>query len=78
MDPIASILHRMLCGRFDKAGENKGYTSGASPLPGSDPIEASRRRYFIFFTFLINMLLYVMVKYSHFCNYVKFLIHNYT
>ncbi|KMZ68061.1 putative Transmembrane protein [Zostera marina] len=44
LDPIASILHRMLCGRFDKAGENKGYTSGASPLPGSDPIEASRRR----------------------------------
>ncbi|MQL82314.1 hypothetical protein Taro_014799 [Colocasia esculenta] len=44
LDPIASIFHVLLCGRSEVASESKGYTLGGSPLPGSDPIEASRRR----------------------------------
>ncbi|KAL3598779.1 hypothetical protein D5086_006697 [Populus alba] len=44
IDPIASIFHRMLCGRFETSIEAHGYTLGGAPLPGSDPIEASRRR----------------------------------
>ncbi|XP_057989423.1 rhomboid-like protein 19 isoform X2 [Hevea brasiliensis] len=44
IDPIASIFHRMLCGRSDTSTEAHGYTLGGAPLPGSDPIEASRRR----------------------------------
>jgi len=45
IDPIASIFHRMLCwGRSDASNDAQGYTLGGEPLPGSDPIEASRRR----------------------------------
>lgn len=44
IDPIASIFDRMLCGRSDASSEARGYTVGSSPLPGSDSIEASRRR----------------------------------
>ncbi|XP_010534279.1 PREDICTED: rhomboid-like protein 19 [Tarenaya hassleriana] len=44
IDPIATIFHRMLCGRSDASAEGHGYTLGGAPLPGSDPVEASRRR----------------------------------
>ncbi|XP_059459250.1 rhomboid-like protein 19 [Corylus avellana] len=44
IDPISSIFHRMLCGRTEASNEAQGYTLGGAPLPGSDPIEASRRR----------------------------------
>ncbi|KAL9351530.1 hypothetical protein Peur_054210 [Populus x canadensis] len=44
IDPIASIFHRMFCGRFKTSTEAHGHTLGGAPLPGSDPIEASRRR----------------------------------
>ncbi|KAI4346347.1 hypothetical protein L6164_007250 [Bauhinia variegata] len=44
IDPIASIFHRLLCGRSDASNDAQGYTLGGAPLPGSDPIEASRRR----------------------------------
>ncbi|KAH1230419.1 Rhomboid-like protein 19 [Glycine max] len=44
IDPIASIFHRMLCGRLDASNDAQGYTLRGEPLPGSDPIEASRRR----------------------------------
>ncbi|TKY51573.1 Rhomboid protein 19 [Spatholobus suberectus] len=44
IDPIASIFHRMLCGRSDASNDAQGYTLGGELLPGSDPIEASRRR----------------------------------
>ena len=44
IDPIASIFHRMLCGRFETSTEANGDTLGGAPLPGSDPIEATRRR----------------------------------
>lgn len=43
IDPIASIFHRMLFGR-DASDDAQGYTLRGEPLPGSDPIEASRRR----------------------------------
>ncbi|XP_078440405.1 rhomboid protein-like protein [Wolffia australiana] len=42
--PIASIFHRLLCGRSQIADQDKGIREGGFPLPGSDPIEASRRR----------------------------------
>ncbi|VFQ92623.1 unnamed protein product [Cuscuta campestris] len=46
IDPIASVLDRMLCGKRSEISneEREGYTLGGIPLPGSDPIEASRRR----------------------------------
>lgn len=44
INPISSIFHRMLCGRSESTNEAKGYVLGGNPLPGSDPIEASRRR----------------------------------
>lgn len=46
IDPIASILDRMMCGkRYESSKEeSEGFTLGGIPLPGSDPIEASRRR----------------------------------
>ncbi|KAJ0970499.1 hypothetical protein J5N97_023376 [Dioscorea zingiberensis] len=44
LDPIASLFDRMLCGKSETSGEPRGHTLGGSPLPGSDPIEASRRR----------------------------------
>jgi len=44
IDPIASIFHRMLCGRSDTSNDGQGYNLESEPLPGSDSIEASRRR----------------------------------
>ncbi|KAF5729507.1 hypothetical protein HS088_TW21G01674 [Tripterygium wilfordii] len=44
IDPIASIFHRLLCRRSETFTDAHGYTLGGAPLPGSDPIEASRRR----------------------------------
>ncbi|CAH9068237.1 unnamed protein product [Cuscuta epithymum] len=46
IDPIGTIFDRMLCGKRSEASNEEidGYTLGAIPLPGSDPIEASRRR----------------------------------
>ncbi|KAG1361798.1 rhomboid-like protein 19 [Cocos nucifera] len=42
LDPIASLFHRAFCGRSETYSETRGDT--LTPLPGSDPIEASRRR----------------------------------
>lgn len=36
----------MLCGKSEVAMDAEGYTLGGAPLIGSDPNEASRRRYF--------------------------------
>ncbi|GAV67707.1 DUF1751 domain-containing protein [Cephalotus follicularis] len=44
IDPIASIFHRMLCGRSETSTDSYGYTLGGAPLPGSDTFDASRRR----------------------------------
>lgn len=44
IDPIASIFHRMICGRSDASNDAEDYDLGSEHLPGSDPIEASRRR----------------------------------
>ncbi|KAL5196581.1 hypothetical protein ABZP36_000093 [Zizania latifolia] len=43
LDPIASIFHKLLCGRTDRA-DARGQTLDTTPLPGSDSIEANRRR----------------------------------
>ncbi|RLN33733.1 rhomboid-like protein 19 [Panicum miliaceum] len=43
LDPIASIFHRLLCGRSERS-DARGQTLDTSPLPGSDSIEANRRR----------------------------------
>ncbi|KAL9227957.1 hypothetical protein vseg_003587 [Gypsophila vaccaria] len=42
--PISSIFHRLFCGRSSTSDDGNGYVAGGIPLPGSDPIEASRRR----------------------------------
>jgi len=34
----------MLCGRSDTSNDGQGYNLESEPLPGSDSIEASRRR----------------------------------
>ncbi|KAL4556673.1 hypothetical protein LXL04_034828 [Taraxacum kok-saghyz] len=46
IDPMATVFDRMLCGRSEASNEARGggYTSGSNTLPGSDPIEATRRR----------------------------------
>ncbi|KAG0474560.1 hypothetical protein HPP92_014246 [Vanilla planifolia] len=45
LDPIASLFDRMFCGRKHHAlSEPADSALGGDPLPGSDPIEASRRR----------------------------------
>ncbi|KAG5088852.1 hypothetical protein JHK86_001464 [Glycine max] len=44
IDPIASIFHRMLNGRYDASNDGQGNNMESEPLPGSDSIEASRRR----------------------------------
>ncbi|KAH6832718.1 rhomboid protein-like protein [Perilla frutescens var. hirtella] len=45
IDPVSTIFERLLCGRrSESSDESAGYASGGSLLPGSDPIEASRRR----------------------------------
>ncbi|XP_038982402.1 rhomboid-like protein 19 isoform X2 [Phoenix dactylifera] len=42
LDPVASLFDRAFCGRSETSSETRGDT--LTPLPGSDPIEASRRR----------------------------------
>uniref|UniRef100_A0A7N0V8Y3 Rhomboid protein n=1 Tax=Kalanchoe fedtschenkoi TaxID=63787 RepID=A0A7N0V8Y3_KALFE len=44
IDPIASVFHKMFCGRFTSSNDTQEYSYDGAPLPGSDPIEASRRR----------------------------------
>ncbi|KAI3458996.1 hypothetical protein Pfo_015659 [Paulownia fortunei] len=45
IDPVATIFERMLCGRRSEiSDETRGNTLGGASLPGSDPVEASRRR----------------------------------
>lgn len=44
IDPIASVFDRILCGSRRISDEADDYSVGGAPLPGSDPIEASRRR----------------------------------
>ncbi|KAM7272589.1 hypothetical protein ACFE04_027252 [Oxalis oulophora] len=44
IDPIASIFHRMCCGKRENGTDANGYVLGGTPLPGSDSIDASRRR----------------------------------
>ncbi|KAK8542197.1 hypothetical protein V6N12_014800 [Hibiscus sabdariffa] len=44
VDPIASKFHQMLCGESEAPIDVQDYTLEGSPLLGSDPIEASRRR----------------------------------
>lgn len=45
ISPIATILERIFCGRRSEISQEvRGYTLGGTSLPGSDPIEASRRR----------------------------------
>lgn len=45
IDPVARIFEKMFCGRRSElSDESRGYTLGGTSLPGSDPIEASRRR----------------------------------
>lgn len=45
LDPIASLFHLIFCGRSNSSGESRGYELDGSPLPGSDSIEAIRRRF---------------------------------
>ncbi|XP_012463475.1 rhomboid-like protein 19 [Gossypium raimondii] len=44
IDLIASKFHRNLCGKSEAFIDTLAYSLGSAPLPGSDPIEASRRR----------------------------------
>jgi len=44
LDPIASIFDRALCGRSETSGGSRGQSLDETHLPGSDPIEALRRR----------------------------------
>jgi membrane associated rhomboid family serine protease len=45
IDPIASIFHLMCCGKHETSTDSQGYVlGGGAPLPGSDSIDASRRR----------------------------------
>ncbi|KAK3023170.1 hypothetical protein RJ639_043479 [Escallonia herrerae] len=44
IDPIASVFDRIFCGRSEGSDDERGHTLGGAPLPGSDSIEASRRR----------------------------------
>jgi hypothetical protein len=45
VNPISVICDKLFCGRRSKTGEEgQGHILGGVPLPGSDPIEASRRR----------------------------------
>lgn len=49
LDPIASIFELIFCRRSKISNETKGHTLGATPLPISDPIEISRRRYISYY-----------------------------
>ncbi|XP_020577581.1 rhomboid-like protein 19 isoform X2 [Phalaenopsis equestris] len=45
LDPVASLFDKMLCGkRLHKLSESSSLVLKGNPLPGSDPIDASRRR----------------------------------
>ncbi|KAK2990471.1 hypothetical protein RJ640_006269 [Escallonia rubra] len=44
IDPIASVFDRIFCGRSEGSDDERGHTLGGAPLPGSDSVEASRRR----------------------------------
>ncbi|KAL0402369.1 UNVERIFIED_CONTAM: Rhomboid-like protein 19 [Sesamum latifolium] len=45
IDPVATIFERMFCGRrLETPDQSRGYTLGGASLPGSDSIDASRRR----------------------------------
>ncbi|KAI4385734.1 hypothetical protein MLD38_003729 [Melastoma candidum] len=44
IDPIATIFGRLLCGKHEIQPESDDHDMSSNPLPGSDPIEASRRR----------------------------------
>ncbi|KAL8538624.1 hypothetical protein ACS0TY_000586 [Phlomoides rotata] len=44
IDPVATILERVFCGRRRENDETKDYTLRDTSLSGSDSIEASRRR----------------------------------
>ncbi|XP_071690978.1 rhomboid-like protein 19 [Rutidosis leptorrhynchoides] len=44
INPISSIFHQVIWGRSEVSIESKGYTVNMDALPGSDSIEASRRR----------------------------------
>ncbi|KAK8965373.1 hypothetical protein KSP40_PGU015100 [Platanthera guangdongensis] len=45
LDPVALLFDKMLCGkRFHTSSESSEFVLGGVSLPGSDPIEASRRR----------------------------------
>ncbi|RZC76418.1 hypothetical protein C5167_000511 [Papaver somniferum] len=45
IDPVATLFDRMLRGRSQVTNDSSdGYTLGATSLPGSGPVEASRRR----------------------------------
>ncbi|KAH9288500.1 hypothetical protein KI387_032617 [Taxus chinensis] len=44
VDAIALIFDKILCGGSQSSSEGDGQVAGGVPLPGSDPIEASRRR----------------------------------
>uniref|UniRef100_A0A7N0V4W5 Rhomboid protein n=1 Tax=Kalanchoe fedtschenkoi TaxID=63787 RepID=A0A7N0V4W5_KALFE len=44
IDPIGSLFHKIFCSKFRSSNDTQEYSYGGAPLPGSDPIEASRRR----------------------------------
>ncbi|KAI4384035.1 hypothetical protein MLD38_009807 [Melastoma candidum] len=44
IDPIATLFGRLLCGKREIQPEFDDHDMSSNPLPGSDPIEASRRR----------------------------------
>ncbi|KAJ3683848.1 hypothetical protein LUZ60_014075 [Juncus effusus] len=45
LDPVATIFDKIFCGKVrSQAGQSRDNSLDGSPLPGSDPIEATRRR----------------------------------
>jgi len=44
VDAIAAICEKICCGGSQISSEEEGHVLGGIPLPGSDPVEASRRR----------------------------------
>ncbi|URE16153.1 serine threonine-protein kinase [Musa troglodytarum] len=45
LDPIASVFHWVFCGRIsDSSADTRGDTLDGSPMPGSDSVDAIRRR----------------------------------
>lgn len=45
MVPISTIFEKLLCGRRSLDAEDAAGVELGKPLPGSDAVEASRRRY---------------------------------